>query len=111
MKLKPVCVISHVTVPTPLSLNQIYSNIEMSNSVVLFKISFSLLLLLSKYSMEVESTLIIILFELFILECSFSLSNNSGSRTNTGVPNVGVDKRRSVQILIQLSISIQIRLG
>ena len=35
----------------------------------------------------------------------------SGSRTNGGVPNVGVDKRRSVNILILLSISIQIRLG
>ena len=34
-----------------------------------------------------------------------------GSKINTGVQNVGVDKRRSVKILILLSISIQIRLG
>ncbi len=34
-----------------------------------------------------------------------------GSRTNAGDQNIGVDKRRSVKILIYLSISIQIRLG
>ena len=34
-----------------------------------------------------------------------------GSRTNAGVPNVGVDKRRSVKISIYVSISIQVRLG
>ena len=34
-----------------------------------------------------------------------------GSKTNAGVQNVGVDKRRSVEILILVSISIQVRLG
>ena len=33
-----------------------------------------------------------------------------GSRTNAGVPNIRVDKRSSVKILIYLSISIQVRL-
>ena len=42
---------------------------------------------------------------------TISITLPSGARTNAGVPNIGVDKRWSVKILIFLGISIQVRIG
>ena len=58
---------------------------------------------LSRKSMK--ETSFVILFRLTSLE----LARKIGFRTNAEVPNVGVDRRRSVKILISLSISVQIQ--